>query len=289
MSKIECFIYRDIFEQLDTTLILRLMKSTSIYSKYLLFVLFAINVIGLSFTENSQAESTLSGTVAKVKSSIVAVGTFMPSRNPRAIFLGTGFAVADGSIIVTNNHVIPETLDTKHLEQLAVFYHQGNEDKLIIATEIILDKDHDVAILKLAEGVLPALKLANVSTVHEGQLYAFTGYPMGMVLGLYPVTHQGIISAISPNIIPMLNSAQMNAKLFRRLQTPYNVFQLDATAYPGNSGSPLYEQDSGDVIGVINKVFVQETKENILSKPSGISYAIPINHIEKLLKDKGLY
>lgn len=264
-------------------------KSTSIFSKYLLLIVFSLYFIGFAFTENSYAEPILSETVSRVKPSIVAVGTFMPSRNPRAIFLGTGFAVADGSIIVTNDHVIPETLDTKHLEQLAVFYHEDNQDKIIIATEVTLDKEHDIGILKLAQGLLPPLKLASVSTVREGQLFAFTGYPMGMVLGLYPVTHRGIISAISPNIIPMLKSAQINTKLFKRLQDPYNVFQLDATAYPGNSGSPLYDPNSGGVIGVINKVFVQESKENILSKPSGISYAIPINHVEKLLKDKGLY
>lgn len=264
-------------------------KKICIFSKYLLLIFFSAYFIGFSFTENSYAESTLSDTVAKVKPSIVAVGTFMPSRNPRAIFLGTGFAVADGSIIVTNEHVIPPILDNKRLEQLAVFYHKDNEVKAIIAKEVTLDKEHDVAILKLAEGLLSPLKLGDVSRVHEGQLYAFTGYPMGMVLGLYPVTHRGIISAISPNIIPMLTSAQINTKLLRRLQEPYPVFQLDATAYPGNSGSPLYDPDSGAVIGVINKVFVQESKENILSKPSGISYAIPINHIEKLLKDKGLY
>jgi S1-C subfamily serine protease len=264
-------------------------KTAFIFSKYLLLILFSPYFIGFSFTGNSHAESILSDTVAKIKPSIVAVGTFMPGRTPRAVFLGTGFAVANGSIIVTNAHVIPSTLDNKHLEQLAVFYHKDNEIKVIVANEVTLDKEHDVAILKLTEGVLPPLKLGNVSTVREGQLYAFTGYPMGMVLGLFPVTHRGIISAISPNIIPMLNSSQINPKLLRRLEEPYNVFQLDATAYPGNSGSPLYDPDSGGVIGVINKVFVQESKENVLSKPSGISYAIPINHIEKLLKDKGLY
>ena len=86
----------------------------------------------------------------------------------------------------------------------------------------------------------------------------------------------------------MIKFDQNNAKLLRRLQSPYNVFQLDATAYPGNSGSPLYDPDTGEVIGVINKVFVQESKENVLSKPSGISYAIPVNHIQNLLKEKGL-
>lgn len=265
------------------------IKTLFSFSRYLLLLLFLPGIIGFSFTESSYAESILSETIKKVKPSIVAVGTFMPKRNPRAVFLGTGFAVADGSIIVTNAHVLPPILDNKHLEQLAVFYHKDNEDKIIIAKEVILDDEHDVAILKLTENVLPPLKLGSIATVQEGQLYAFTGYPMGMVLGLYPVTHRGIISAISPNIIPMLKSAQLNTKLLRRLQEPYNVFQLDATAYPGNSGSPLYDPDSGAVIAVINKVFVQESKENILSKPSGITYAIPINHIEKLLKDKDLH
>lgn len=265
-----------------------IIKTIFNFLKYLLLILLLPYFIGFSFTKNSYADAIPSETVTKIKPSIVAVGTFMPSRNPRSVFLGTGFAVADGSIIVTNAHVIPPILDTKHLEQLAVFYHEGNIDKIITAKEVALDKEHDVALLKLNEGLLPPLKLGNAATVREGQLYAFTGYPMGMVLGLYPVTHRGIISAISPNIIPMLKSAQLNTKLLRRLQKTYNVFQLDATAYPGNSGSPLYEPDSGVVIGIINKVFVQESKESVLSKPSGITYAIPINQIEDILKDKGL-
>lgn len=264
-------------------------ESILIFSKYLHLLLFISYFIFLLLAENSYAQPILSETVAKVKASIVAVGSFMPGRHPRAVFLGTGFAVADGSLIVTNEHVIPPTLDHKHMEQLAVFYHQDNKDKMIIAKEVASDKDHDIAILKLVDGALSPLKFGNVSKISEGQLYAFTGYPMGMVLGLYPVTHRGIISAISPNVIPMLKSSQLNKKVLRRLQEPYNVFQLDATAYPGNSGSPLYDPASGNVIGVINKVFVQESKESVLSKPSGITYAIPINHIEKLLKDKGLF
>jgi len=71
--------------------------------------------------------------------------------------------------------------------------------------------------------------------------------------------------------------------MLKTLQTPYDVFQLDATAYPGNSGSPLYAIDSGKVIGIINKVFVQGSKENALTHPSGISYAIPAEHIKALL------
>lgn len=245
--------------------------------------------IALFFPGISYAEQSLADIVAKIKPSIVAVGTYMPKRNPRAVFLATGFAVGDGSLIVTNAHVIPDKLDNDHLEQVAIFYHKDNAEKAILATEAALDKEHDLAVLKIAGEQLPPLKLGSVSSVREGQLYAFTGFPIGMVLGLYPVTHRGIVSAITPNVIPMLRSDQINLKLLKRLQDPYNVFQLDATAYPGNSGSPLYDPETGEVIGVINKVFVQESKENILSKPSGISYAIPANHVQNLLKAKGLH
>jgi serine protease Do len=248
-----------------------------------------LGIFAFCFSRISYAEPPLADTVAKIKPGIVAVGTYMPKRNPRAVFLATGFAVGDGSLIITNAHVIPDKLDTEHMEQVAVFYHKDNNDKAIFATEVALDKEHDLAVLKITGGLLSPLKLGSVSSVREGQLYAFTGFPIGMVLGLYPVTHRGIVSAITPNVTPMLRAEQINIKLLRRLQDPYNVFQLDATAYPGNSGSPLYDPDTGEVVGVINKVFVQESKENVLSKPSGISYAIPVNHVQNLLKAKGLY
>jgi S1-C subfamily serine protease len=235
---------------------------------------------------SAYATQGLPDTLDQIKPGIVAVGTYLPKRNPRAVFLGTGFAVGDGSLVVTNAHVISDKLDIEHLEQVGIFYRSNNEDRVIITTLIALDKDHDLALLKLKEGRLTPLKLGNTLSVREGQQYAFTGYPIGMVLGLFPVTHRGIISAISPIVIPAIHSGSINQKILQRLHDPYNVFQLDATAYPGNSGSPLFSTETGEVIGVINKVFVQETKENVLSHPSGISYAIPINHVEKLLKTK---
>ncbi|WP_367155325.1 serine protease [Methylomonas sp. HYX-M1] len=225
----------------------------------------------------------LPGTILKVKPSVVAVGTYMPARNPNAVFLGTGFAVGDGRKVVTNAHVVGKQLDVGHLERFAIFYRQdGNE----LMQEVSLgqtDSQHDLAVLTLTQGRLPALELADSTTVREGELYAFTGYPIGMVLGLYPVTHRGIVSAISPNAIPVISSKQLNFKMVKSLTTPFDVFQLDATAYPGNSGSPLYDISDAKVVGIINKVFVQGSKENAISNPSGISYAIPAEHIRKLL------
>ena len=55
-------------------------------------------------------------------------------------------------------------------------------------------------------------------------------------------------------------------------------------AYPGNSDSPALPSRYRAGRGHINRVFIQETKETVIQKPSGISYAIPIIHVHELLK-----
>jgi S1-C subfamily serine protease len=63
----------------------------------------------------------------------------------------------------------------------------------------------------------------------------------------------------------------------------FPVFQLDATAYPGNSGSPMYDVENGRVVAIVNMVFVKGTRETAVSNPSGIAFAIPIRHLRDLL------
>jgi len=222
--------------------------------------------------------------IEKIKPAVVGIGTFQKIRRPPSIFRGTGFVVGDGLHVVTNAHVLPEKLDSEKKEFVAVFAGKANQIEVREATKIADDPDHDLAVLKITGRPLPVVSLGDSNRVREGEIYAFTGFPIGMVLGLSPVTHRGIISAITPVVIPQLSAQLLEKKVVSRLISPYNVFQLDATAYPGNSGSPLYNPDTGQVIGIINKVFVQETKETVIQKPSGISYAIPIIHLQELLK-----
>jgi S1-C subfamily serine protease len=244
----------------------------------------AVILVGsISLLASTPSLAALADTIERIKPSVVAIGTFQASRSPQAIFRGTGFVVGGGNLVVTNAHVLPETMNFKKKEQLALFFREGTRSKLRILKKLAVDEKHDVALLRLSGKALPAFRLGNASKVREGELYAFTGFPIGMVLGLYPVTHRGIISAISPVAIPVHNSRQLKAEMVRSLRKPYNVFQLDATAYPGNSGSPLYDVGTGVVVGIINKVFVKESKESVIQKPSGISYAIPIKFAQKLL------
>lgn len=223
-------------------------------------------------------------TIEKVKPSVVGIGVYTPTGRPKNVLSGTGFVIGSGQYVVTNHHVVPSELDHNLLQQLAVFVGSGKTAKVRKAKLVDSSAKYDLAILKLEGPALKPMKLASGEFIKEGSNVAFTGFPIGSVLGLYPVTHRGIIASITPTITPVMDSRQMNIAMLKRLKDPYLVYQLDATAYPGNSGSALYEQATGDVVGVINKVFVQSTKEGVISNPSGITYAIPVKHVIELLK-----
>lgn len=222
--------------------------------------------------------------IDRVRPSIVAVGTVMPLRRPSAQFMGTGFAVGNGRLVITNHHVIPELINSAKKETLAVFSGRGSQAKVHSARIVKTDPDHDLVLLEIANGSLPAMNLAGQAYIREGETVAFTGFPIGMILGLYPVTHKGIISAITPIVIPSNNSRSLTAKQIQRMRDRFEVYQLDGTAYPGNSGSPVYDIRSGSVVGVLNSVFVKGTKESALERPSGISYAIPVRYVHDLME-----
>lgn len=224
--------------------------------------------------------------IRRVKSSIVAIGTYESTRTPAFQFRGTGFVVGDGMLIVTNAHVLPGALDGSRLELLGVLT-KGIDDKARFreAKPAAIDPGSDLAVLRISGDPLPALRLGDSDKVKEGQAILFTGFPIGAALGPYPATHRGMVSAITPIAIPQARSADLNPNVIRRLSTgSFPVFQLDATAYPGNSGSPIYDPESAEVLGIVNMVFVKGTKETALTQPSGITYAIPANHLRDLLQ-----
>lgn len=229
----------------------------------------------------------LAQTIERIKPAVVGIGTVQKTRTPPVNFLGTGFVLDDGLHVVTNAHVVPELLDITNKESLVVITGKGKEPELRVATPVALDKEHDLALLRISGPALPAMELGDSGAAREGQTLAFTGFPIGMVLGFYPVTHRAMVSSITPIVLPALNSQGLKAKMIGQLKrSAYTVFQLDGTAYPGSSGSPLYDPETGKVYGIINMVFVKGMKEAALSQPSGITYAIPGNYILDLLRRK---
>ena len=242
----------------------------------------------LSICINAYANDSLVKTIKKVKESVVGVGVYTPTGRPQNTLLGTGFVVGGGLHVITNYHVVSSELNGELNQELVIFAGFGKAPEKRIARLVAKSEQHDLAVLKVEGLPIKALKLGEDKFIDEGSNIAFTGYPIGAVLGLYPVTHRGIISSITPTVTPVSDARQISIKLLKKLRNPYMVYQLDATVYPGNSGSAVYAMGSGEVIAIINKVFVQESKEAVISKPSGITYAIPVKYLRALLDENSI-
>jgi serine protease Do len=228
----------------------------------------------------------LPSAISKVKPSVVIVGLYKETNNPRFTLRGTGFVAADGNLAITNAHVLPEpaSLDTE--TRIAVQVRTGQNDLQVrMATVIDVDKQHDLALLKFDGASVPKLLVRDSDAVQEGQAVAFMGFPIGGALGYSAVTHRGVISSRTAIALPPATSRQLDARTLRSLREgSFDIFQLDATAYPGNSGGPMFDAQTGEVLGVVNMVFIKGTKESALTNPSGISYAIPSKYVLELLQ-----
>lgn len=237
-------------------------------------------VLGLTLAMATQAG--LPENIARIKPSIVAIATYQKLRSPALQIRGSGFVVGDGQSVATNQHVLPESLAAD--EQMVVVV-PGMPMRVLEAEAGATDRDHDLALLRI-QAPIPALRLDAQDDVRDGQEIFFTGFPIGGALGTAAtVTHRGIVSAsLTPMALPGGNVRQINAAAIRQLRNgPLKIYQLDATAYPGSSGSPLFDADSGEVIGIVNSGFVKASKEAALSSPSGITFAIPVRYLRELL------
>ena len=226
-------------------------------------------------------------TVERIRPSIVAVGTLQATRQPQFRFHGTGFAVGDGSLVATNAHVIPRALDVgQDPEQVVVVLPAREPTERIVrrARVVASAAEQDLALLRIEGPALPPLQLGDSSRVRDGESYFFTGFPVGGALGLIPVTHRALIGAVTPIVLPAAQANQLDARVIRQAQRgPFDIFQLDAVAFPGNSGSPLYDSATGEVVGVVNMTVARNTKESALPQPTGIAYAIPVRHLVELI------
>jgi len=233
---------------------------------------------------NGNARADLPALVSTSRGAVLPVGTFNALASPRFDFRGSGFVVGDGNLLITNAHVLPPS-SIVPVPQLAVLVNpRGSSADVRRATLLHTDRVHDLALLRLEGPPLPALPLAEPSAVREGMDLAVMGYPIGGVLGFSMVTHRGILASITAIALPSQAARQLDSRAIAQLREgPFEIYQLDATAYPGNSGGPVVDVGSGAVIGVLNMVLVRGSRESALSNPTGISYAVPVRFVKDIL------
>jgi len=239
----------------------------------------------LALATQAAGAETLPELVARAKPSVLLVGSYGLLDNPRFGFRGTGFVVGDGNQAITSAHVLPPPDAAADAAagsggRLAVQVY-GPRGQWVLRTARVqaIDAAHDLALLRFEGAPLTPLKLAAGAPLPEGSDVALIGFPIGGALGFSHVTHRGILAARTAIALPAAAAQALNARAVAQLrQGAFEVLQLDITAYPGNSGGPVFDPLSGEVVGVVSMVLVKNTKESAISAPSGISYAMPIEH-----------
>lgn len=221
--------------------------------------------------------------VARVRPAVGAVGTYNPAQHPPVECLASGFCIDPRGYFVTACHVLNAIPEARRATDLRVFLFADSDRRGRPAVIVAQEPRFDVAIVKVEGGPFQAIKVGDSTKAREGQAIALCGYPFAFLHGLNPSTSAGIISSIGPVASPVLNTKLLDPATIEALRHPFNVFQLDATAYPGHSGAPLFDARTGEVLGVINSGFIRKTREKVIS--SGFTYAIPIHLVKRMLDD----
>ena len=172
-------------------------------------------------------------------------------------YIGTGFIVGSGGLMITNRHVVDdaETI-TARLE--------APDGELLEFSGRVLGKGilADLAAVQLvANRSFSTLALGNSDNVSYGDDVTAWGFPLGNAVGSTATLTKGIISA--PH----------------RILQDTEFVQTDADINPGNSGGPLIDR-YGNVIGV-NTGGYEQVRGRIIS---GINFAITSNEVTDRLE-----
>ena len=127
-----------------------------------------------------------------------------------------------------------------------------------------IDRESDLALLKIDAEKLPVLPFGDSDKLRQGDLVLAIGSP----LGLRNSVSMGVVSAAGRAVSD---------------ENPILYIQTDASINPGNSGGALVDQD-GSLVG-INSFIVTQSGGN-----EGIGFAIPSNVVRNVyqqLRQKG--
>jgi S1-C subfamily serine protease len=184
------------------------------------------------------------GVVEKVGPAVVSIGVMKRGHaaRPGGEGAGSGVIIAPDGYILTNNHVVEDTLEVE----------VGLTNGDVFKAEIVgADPATDLAVVRAATNGLQAAELGDSDALRVGQLVIAIGNPFGFQ------------STVSTGVISALGRA-LRSETGRLIE---NVIQTDVPLNPGNSGGPLVDS-RGRVIGI---------NTAIISIAQGISLAIPIN------------
>ncbi len=175
---------------------------------------------------------------------------------------GSGVILDPDGYILTNFHVIEGAGRIRvRLSSPAEGAAPGQsilkpQGKVVGARVIGVDRETDLAVLKVDEGGLPHLPLGDSDLVKKGQLVFAFGGP----LGLENSVSMGVVSSVARQLRP---------------EDPMIYIQTDAPINPGNSGGPLVDAE-GTVIGINTLILSQS------GGSEGLGFAAPSNIVRNV-------
>jgi len=173
----------------------------------------------------------------------------------RSTSLGSGVVVSPDGYVVTNNHVIGESLRGNPEINVVLPDKRELRGKLVGT-----DQMTDIALVKISVRGLPVIPWADSSKLRVGQWVLAIGSPFQ----LNQTVTLGIISALSRRNVGL---------------SEYEDFvQTDAAINPGNSGGALIDEQ-GSLVG-INTAILSET-----GGYQGIGFAVPSNLARRVVDE----
>ncbi|HET9327458.1 MAG TPA: trypsin-like peptidase domain-containing protein [Candidatus Eisenbacteria bacterium] len=178
---------------------------------------------------------------------------------------GSGFLISSDGYIVTNFHVVQGARRLLVLAALPPASDSPRQSILkptgrwIEARIVGVDRETDLAVLKIEQKGLPHLAFGDSDKLKPGQVVLAYGSP----LGLENSVTMGVVSSVA---------RQLEA------ESPMVYLQTDAPINPGNSGGPLLNL-AGEVVGV-NTLIMSKSGGS-----EGIGFAAPSN-IAKAVSDQ---
>jgi S1-C subfamily serine protease len=182
---------------------------------------------------------------------------------------GSGFVWDDKGHIVTNFHVVRDTLQITASGEVTIRPSATIRVTMADGTNwnarlVGVAPDNDLSVLQIdapADKLKP-MPVGTSSDLEVGQTVYAIGNPFGQTLTF---TH-GIVSAL-------------NREIESPTDRPINgVIQTDASLNPGNSGGPLLDRE-GRLIGV-NTAITSPSGGNV-----GIGYAIPVDTVNRVVTE----
>jgi serine protease Do len=173
---------------------------------------------------------------------------------------GSGVVVSADGYIVTNAHVVSNArqVRVRMADESAGGANASMQPsgKILEARIVGVDRETDLAVLKVERADLSPLPLGDSDMLHQGQLVMAFGNP----LGLENSVSMGVVSSVARQIKPD------DAMIY---------IQTDAPINPGNSGGPLVDAD-GRVMGINTFILSQS------GGSEGLGFAIPSNIIKNV-------